>query len=126
MKLLYLVSEGQLESVWQLIEVLSPPFKQSFATISIKFSLAAAYREVGYSVVGLKLPDNIAYGGLRNIKVSGDGLVALRLSVFGYNLVSDLLRQFSGFFLFSMLIVVHTVTQNSRTTPFLYSNWLNE
>ena len=46
--------------------------------------------------MGLKLPDNIAYGGHRNIKVSGDGLVALRLSMLGYNVVSDLLRQFSG------------------------------
>jgi len=47
--------------------------------------------------MGVKLPDNVAYGGHRNIKVSGDGLVALRLSMLGYNLVSDLLRQFSGF-----------------------------
>ena len=50
--------------------------------------------------MGLKLPDNIAYRGHRNIKVSGDGLVALRLSMLGYNLVSDLLRQFSGFLSF--------------------------
>ena len=42
----------------------------------------------------------MAYGGHRNIKVSGDGLVALRLSMLGYNLVSDLLRQFSGFLSF--------------------------
>ena len=33
LKLSYLVSESQLESVWQLIEVLSPPFEQSFAAI---------------------------------------------------------------------------------------------
>ena len=64
---------------------------------SIKFSLAATSREVGYSAMGLKLPDNIAYGGHRNIKVPGDGRVPLRLSMLGYNLVSDLLRQFSGF-----------------------------
>ena len=50
--------------------------------------------------MGLKLPDNIAYGGHRNIKVSGDGLLVLRLSMLGYNLVSDLLRQFSGFLYF--------------------------
>ena len=50
--------------------------------------------------MGLKLPDNTAYGGHRNIKVSGDGLAALRLSMLGYNLVSDLLRQFSGFLSF--------------------------
>ena len=45
--------------------------------------------------MGLKLPDNIAYGGHRNIKVAGDGLVVLRLSRLGFNLVSDLIRQFS-------------------------------
>ena len=33
LKLSYLVSEGQLESVWQLIEVVSPPFEHSFAAI---------------------------------------------------------------------------------------------
>ena len=33
LKMSYLVPEGQLESVWQLIEVLSPPFKQSFSVI---------------------------------------------------------------------------------------------
>ena len=58
---------------------------------SNKFSLAATSREVGYSAMGLKLPDNIVYGGHRNIKVSRDGLVALRLSMLGYNLRSNLL-----------------------------------
>ena len=57
-------------------------------------------REVGYSAMGLKLPDNIAYGGYRNIKVSEDGLVTLRLSMLGYNIVSELFRQFSGFLSF--------------------------
>ena len=56
--------------------------------------------EVGYSAMGLKLPDNIVYGGHRNIKVSGDRRAALRLSMLGYNLVSDLLRKFSGFLSF--------------------------
>ena len=64
---------------------------------SIKFSLVATSREVGYSAVDLKLPDTITYGGHRDIKVFGDGLVALRLSMFDYNLVSDVLRQFSVF-----------------------------
>ena len=66
----------------------------------MKFSLAATSREVGYSAMGLKLPGNIAYGGHRNSKVSGDVLVALRLSMLGHNLVSDHLRQFSGFLSF--------------------------
>ena len=59
-----------------------------------------ASREVGCSAMGLKLPDNIVDGGHRSINVSGDGLVAMRLSMLGYNLVSDLLRQFSGFLSF--------------------------
>ena len=66
----------------------------------IKFSLAAMFRGIGYSAISLKLPDNIVYGGHMNIKVTGDGLVALRLSMLGYNLVSDLLKQFSGFLYF--------------------------
>ena len=50
--------------------------------------------------MSLKLPDNVAYGGHRNMKVSGDRLGALRLSMLSYNLVSDLLRQISGFLSF--------------------------
>jgi hypothetical protein len=42
--------------------------------------------------MGLKLLDNLTYGGNRNIKFPGDGLLTLRLSILGYNLVSDLLR----------------------------------
>ena len=88
---MYLVSEGQLESVWQLSEVLSPPLNNLSLQSSIKFSIADTSKEVGYSAMGLKIPDNIAYNGHRNIKVSGDGLVALRFPMLGYNLVSDLL-----------------------------------
>ena len=89
--------------------------------------LAAMFREVGFSAMGLKLPDNVAYRGHRNIKVSGDGVVASRLSMLGYNLVYLTTSDNSlVFFLFSMLIAVHTVPQNSRMTPFLCSNWLNE
>ena len=61
--------------------------------------------------MGLKFPDKIAYGGHRNIKDSGDGLVALRLSMLGYNLVSDL-RQFSGFLSF---LHDHCGTYSERT-----------
>ena len=93
---------------------------------SIKFSLAATSREFGYSATSLKNPDNIACSGHRNIKVSGDGLVALRLSMLGYDLVSDLLRQFSVFHSFFPCSLWYSQTQNSRTTHFLYSNWLNE
>ena len=90
---------------------------------SIKFSLAVTAREVGYSAMGLKISDNIAYSGHRNIKVSGNGLVALRLSMLGNNLESDLLKQFSGFLYF---LQAHTVTQSSRMTPVFNPNWLNE
>ena len=100
MKLSYLVSERQLESVWQLIEVLSPLFQQSFVAIFNQLFLVTTSGEVGYSAMGLKLPDNIVYGGHRKVtKVSADGFVALRLSMIGYNLVSDL-RQFSGVLFF--------------------------
>ena len=66
----------------------------------VNTSLAASSREVGYSTMRLKRLDNIAHSGHRNTKVSGDGHVALRLSMLGYNLLSDLLRQFSVFFPF--------------------------
>ena len=75
----------------------------------------------------LKLPNNIAYGGRRNIKLSGDGLVALRLSMLGYNLVSDLLRQFSGFLSF---LYVHcgthsdTKQQNDSFSLFKLVEWV--
>ena len=74
--------------------------------------------------MGLKLPDNIVYGGHMNIKVAGDGFVASRLSMLGYNLVYLTTSDNSlVFFVFSMLIAVHTVTQSSRMTSFRYSNW---
>ena len=57
--------------------------------------------------MGLKLPDNIAYGGYRNIKVSGGWTCSFEI-VHGYNLVSDL-RQFSGFLSF---LHVHGVTHS--------------
>ena len=72
--------------------------------------------------MGLKLLDNIAYSGHRTIKVSGDGLVALRLSMIGYNLVSVVLRQFSGFLSF---LHAHcgthsdTKQQNDSFSPFI-------
>lgn len=63
----------------------NPPLQSS-----IKFSLAATSREVGYSGMGLEPIDNITYGRNKNIKVSGDWLVTLRLSMLGYNIVFDL------------------------------------
>uniref|UniRef100_A0A8C4QFR8 Vacuolar protein sorting-associated protein 35 n=1 Tax=Eptatretus burgeri TaxID=7764 RepID=A0A8C4QFR8_EPTBU len=57
-----------------------------------------------------------------NIKISGDGLEPLILSLLAaiLCLTSD---NSLVFFLFSLRYIV---TQNNRMTPFLYSNWLNE
>uniref|UniRef100_UPI0035902BE8 EH domain-binding protein 1-like n=1 Tax=Myxine glutinosa TaxID=7769 RepID=UPI0035902BE8 len=68
--------------------------KLTFLAEEDKFSFATTSWDVGYSAMGLKLPDNIVYGAHMSIKVSEDGLVVLRLSMLGYNLLSDILRQF--------------------------------
>ena len=93
---------------------------------SIKFSLVATSREVGCCAMVLKLPDNIAYGGHRNIKISGDGLVALRLSMLGYNFVWPLQTILWFSFFFYMLIAVHTVEKTSHSAVLCRSNWLKE
>lgn len=49
--------------------------------------------------LALKHPNSVNCGN-RNSKVSGDKLLALRLSMLGSNLVSDLLRQFFGWLSF--------------------------
>lgn len=68
--------------------------------------------------MGLNILFNIVHSGHRDIKVSGDGLVALRLSMLSYDRLSHLLRQFSVvFFLFFMLSVLHT-----GTSTLLYVN----
>ena len=71
----------------------------------INFSLLSTSREVSYSDMGCKLLDDVAHSGHRNIKITGDGLVALRLSMLFHYFGSQILRQF---FLFSMLSMVHT------------------
>ena len=55
--------------------------------------------------MGCKLPDDVAHSGHRNIKISGDGLVALRLSMLFHNFGSQLLRQF-----FALLSFLHRHT----------------
>ncbi len=52
------------------------------------FLFMASDSEVGYCAMGLKLNDNIMYGGNSSIMVFGDVFVALRLSMLGYDLVS--------------------------------------
>ena len=88
------MSAGQLEFVWKLIKVLYPPFKQSFVASFINVSLPSTSREVSYSAMGCKLHDDVAHSGHRNIKISGDGLVALRLSMLFHNFGSQILSQF--------------------------------
>ena len=56
------------------------PSLQSF----INFSLPSTSREVSFSAMGCKLLNNIVHSGHRNIKISGDGLVALRWSMLFY------------------------------------------
>ena len=98
---MHLVFEGQLESVLKLSEVLSPQFDQFFAAIFGQYFSCGLFQGGWLQYhMRLKRLDNIAHSGHRNTKVSGDGHVALRLSMLGYNLLSDLLRQFSVFFPF--------------------------
>ena len=65
----------------------------------IRFSLAATSREVGYSAMHLKLLDNIVYGGTGTSK-------SLEMDLSPWDcpclatILSDLLRQFSGFLSF--------------------------
>ena len=125
---------GKLQSGFLMsLSAVGPPGSPSIGAFStIRTILRSSFLErprpgrLAFSTMGLKLPDNIVYGGHRNIKVFGDGLVALRLSVLGSILCLTSSDNSLVFFLFSMFNGVHTVTQNSRMTPFLHSNWLNE
>ena len=58
----------------------------------INFSFSSTSREVGYSAMGCKPLDDIERSGHRNIKISGDGLVALRLCMLFHNFGSQILR----------------------------------
>ena len=57
----------------------------------INFSLPSTSREVSDNAMGCKLLDDTAHSGHRNIKISGDGLVALKLSKLFYNFGSQIL-----------------------------------
>ncbi len=85
-------------------------------------SLPVTMNEVSYSAMGCKPLDDIAHSGHRDIKISGDGLVALRLSMFFHiflNLKST--ENSLHFFRFSMLSVTHNTKIEST---FLHFNWL--
>ena len=86
------------------------PLLQSF----INFSRPSTSREVSYSAMGCKLLDEVAHSGHRNIKISGDGLVALRLSMLFHNFGSQILIQ-----LFA-LSFLHAWYEST----FLNFNWL--
>ena len=110
--MLYPESAGQLEFVWKLIKALYAPFQQSFCcNLSSIFSLPSTSREVSYSAMGSKLLDGVAHIGHRNIKISGDGLVALRLSMLVHNFGSQIIRQF-----FALLSFLHAQYGTHRHT----------
>ena len=90
------------------------PLLQSF----MNFSLPSTSREVSYSAMGCKLLDDVAHSGHRNINISGDGLVALRLSMLSTILFLKSSDNYLLFFLFSMLSMVHTDTQHKGWVNF--------
>lgn len=55
----------------------------------INISLPSTSREISFSTMGCKLLDYVAHRGQRNIKISGDGLVTLRLLIFFHNFGSQ-------------------------------------
>ena len=70
--------------------------------------------------MGCKFLDDVAHSGHRNIRISGDGLVALRLSMLLHSFGSQILRQF--FALLSFLQAQYGT--HRHTTTFLHFNWL--
>ena len=99
------------------------PLLQSF----INFSLPSMSREVSYSAKGCKRLDDVAHSGYRNIKISEDGLVALRLSMLFHNFGSQIIRQ-----LFALLSFLHaqydthrhTTQRLSQLFSIFFFNWL--
>ena len=77
----------------------------------INFSLPSTSREVSDNAMGCKLLDDTEHSGHRNIKISDDGLVALRLSMLFYNFGSQTPRQF-----FALLSFVHAQCGIHRPT----------
>ena len=92
------------------IHQLNNPSLQSF----INFSLPSTSREVSYSGMGCKLLDDVVYSRHRNIKISEDGLVALRLSMLFHNFGSQILRQFFNLLFFSFFPCSVWYTQTQR------------
>ena len=89
-----------------LIEVLYPPFEQSFVAIFHQF-FSFVHVQGGYSAMGFKLFDDVEHSGHRHIKISGELLVALRFHNFG----SQILRQF-----FALLSFLHAQYGTHRHT----------
>ena len=100
-----------LQASLNLFEILYPPFKQSFLESFINFCLPSTSRKVSYSAMGYKLLDDVAHSRHRNIKISGDGRVALRLSTLFHNFGSQILRQF-----FALLSFLHAQDGTHRHT----------
>lgn len=85
-------------SAWICFEVLPPPFKQSFSSILCQFSSCRQIHRYWLQSRGPHgLLDNIGNRGHKVIIFFGDGLVAFMLTLFGYYLLSYLLRKLSAF-----------------------------
>uniref|UniRef100_A0A3Q1CZM0 Sushi domain containing 1 n=1 Tax=Amphiprion ocellaris TaxID=80972 RepID=A0A3Q1CZM0_AMPOC len=77
----------------------------------INFSLPSPFRENSHSSMGYKLLDYITHSGQRNFKISGDGVVTLRLFIFFHNFTFEVLRHF-----LALLSLLHARCETHRHT----------
>ncbi len=77
------MSADQLD--WICLEVNRGSLSTIRTILRGNFAFPSTSREVSYSAMGCTPLDDIAHSGYRNINISGDGLVALRLSRFFHN-----------------------------------------
>ena len=108
-------------SVRMFIHHSTNPSLQSF----IHFSLPSTSREVSYSAMGCKRLDEVAHSGHRNIKITGDGLVALKfVHAFPQFWFSNPQTILCSSFFFPCS-VWYTQTHNTKVeSTFLHFNWL--
>ena len=97
------------------------PLLQSF----INISLPSTFREVSYSATGCKPLDDVTHSEHRNIKISGNGLVAMRLSMLFHNFGFSNRQTILCSSLFSPCSVWYTQTHNRKVeSAFLHFKWL--
>ena len=77
---------------WIYLEVDWGSLSTIWTILSCTLSVPSTSREVSYSAIGCKLLDDVAHSGHRNIKISGDGHLALRLSMLFHNFGSQIVR----------------------------------